>query len=526
MKPYEPLLLLCLAALGCGDSAAERRTDDDARAEAERDAADESVEVAPELAREAEGEGAEAKAEAVEASEVWPDAEAEEASPDVEADAACEAEGEGSGAPETGEIIEFEEPGYPACRPGDRPLALARDRGELQPADWPRRSVESAVAAPCDVHAYRFAGAAGMELRATLTPLGAERIPPRLQVFDARAVTERHAGILPLVDENSAPGIAATGMLTLDQSGEYLLVVGAADLSSTGAYAAEVECLAGCDRRFTRYPIVFLHGSGGFDSQFHLDCFFRVKDRLLAEGYSAHTLDVASLNGSSVRAAMAEPIIDGILEQTGAARINLIGHSQGGLDARYLISSHGFGDRVGVAVLLATPNHGSIIADIILGYIPGFAMEVIAELVNIYGIIVGTGNEQDTLAAAEWLSVRHMQDEFNPSNPDDPRVSYWSWAGETCARTDLECVDSHDGEVVDPLLVPTYRILRDAGDDEHFGISDGLVVPASARWGEFQGIVFADHMDEIGQIADINNQPFDHLGFFSEVARKMYEEGF
>jgi triacylglycerol lipase len=144
-------------------------------------------------------------------------------------------------------------------------------------------------------------------------------------------------------------------------------------------------------------------------------------------------------------------------------------------------------------------------------------------LFDAWGTILG-GSEADTRAAFAQLRTSVIRGEFNPANPDDPRVVYWSWAGQTCGVLDFACQAANSGEVVDPLLIPSYEFL--AGDEPGHGPNDGLVTVASARWGIFQGTIPADHWDEIGQLADSGpGRPFDHLEFYADIAARLCAAG-
>jgi triacylglycerol lipase len=189
-----------------------------------------------------------------------------------------------------------------------------------------------------------------------------------------------------------------------------------------------------------------------------------------------------------------------------------------------MVSSLGYGDRVGVAVLYAAPNRGSRVADVVLGNVTGVGADVVASLVALLGEIMGTGSDQDLREAVHDLSMEWVQREFNPANPDDPAVTYWSWAGETCSLFDPACIASHDGEIVEPALSASFAVLSVEG--EGTGPNDGMVTVESASWGELRGVVFADHYDEVGQIADADNPAFDHLAFFRSMAAEMLAEGF
>jgi triacylglycerol lipase len=58
--------------------------------------------------------------------------------------------------------------------------------------------------------------------------------------------------------------------------------------------------------------------------------------------------------------------------------------------------------------------------------------------------------------------------------------------------------------------------------------NDGLVTVASARWGTFLQCVPADHLKEVGQIAQNGADPlsgFDHLAFFRAVVSRIRAQG-
>jgi hypothetical protein len=47
-------------------------------------------------------------------------------------------------------------------------------------------------------------------------------------------------------------------------------------------------------------------------------------------------------------------------------------------------------------------------------------------------------------------------------------------------------------------------------------------------WGEHLGMLYADHFDEVGQIADLNLpiDPFDHRDFYRSEMERLAEAGF
>ena len=121
-----------------------------------------------------------------------------------------------------------------------------------------------------------------------------------------------------------------------------------------------------------------------------LDYFNGIVGDLAAHGETQVFVSQAPMLASSAdRAAAIAPFLADVLAQTGKRKLNLIGHSQGGLDARWLVSSMGWGDRVASVTMIAAPNHGSRVADAVLAVAPGVAYPLLEPLLDLYGLIAG-----------------------------------------------------------------------------------------------------------------------------------------
>jgi len=77
----------------------------------------------------------------------------------------------------------------------------------------------------------------------------------------------------------------------------------------------------------TRFPIVLAGGLFGFD-------FFAIPEDLRSGGAKVFTTQVNPFSTNRARAAELLKQVEEIRARTGAEKVNLIGHSQGGLDAR------------------------------------------------------------------------------------------------------------------------------------------------------------------------------------------------
>lgn len=275
-------------------------------------------------------------------------------------------------------------------------------------------------------------------------------------------------------------------------------------ISDEADSAEQIESRAAASANRTRLPIVLLHGAAGFDQIGPLEYFFGVKNRLVADGYQVFVTSVDPFQRIEVRAAQLATQINSILASTRAPRVHLIGHSQGGLDARHLISRLGFGNRVATLTTISTPHRGSRVADIALGILPGPAVSTLSFLLD---LVAGGG--QDLEGQAYQLTEQYALNVFQPNTPDDPRVSYFSVAGVTHAVV----FDIFHQDVCDPLLLVGYLVLAPTG------ANDGLVTVASARHGTFLGEVPADHFDEVGQLLGTTALGFNHRTFYSRLAR-------
>jgi triacylglycerol lipase len=291
------------------------------------------------------------------------------------------------------------------------------------------------------------------------------------------------------------------------------------------------------------YPIVLMHGMAGFNQLANLPVtisyFNGVQADLKAHGEPDVFVTVAPpYDTSEVRAASLAPQLDAILKQTGAAKLNLIGHSQGGMDARVLVSAAGLGyaDRVASVTTIATPHRGTKVADLALGLVSGPAGVVVGDVANDFlGLLEQGVYSVDTdpriVAQGTELSTSYMANTFNPTYLDAPGVTYASYAG----RTDLEsgrgdCDDAVYAnepaakDIAQVELEATASYLELEGET-----SDGLVPVSSAKWGTFMECIPADHLKEVGMIDQNGPDPvsgYDHLVFFRAVVARLRAQGF
>ncbi|MFZ5477721.1 MAG: esterase/lipase family protein [Myxococcota bacterium] len=309
--------------------------------------------------------------------------------------------------------------------------------------------------------------------------------------------------------------------LVLPRAGEALLHVEAGEADT--AYTIAVACAEGCDGAFTRYPVLLLHGLGGADAFAGVSYYFGVPELLEEAGYLAFTPAVEPFADTPTRALQLQEQLRALVEAGEGRRFNVIAHSQGGLDARYLASVLGEGDRIVSIDMVATPNHGTQVADVLYGTVEDGPVD--AYWVDLgaqaFAAIYGIGEDDQSLVESMGQLTTETMAAFNDEVPDVPGIYYATWAGHSCGTLEPDCQDAHGGEVVDPLLEPLYVILWLYGMD-----NDGMVPVESVAWGDYRGEIDADHADEIGQFQDLDNPAFDHVEFYLGEVERLKGMGF
>ena len=121
--------------------------------------------------------------------------------------------------------------------------------------------------------------------------------------------------------------------------------------------AASVLALALPAVAQARDPILFVHGWNSSASTWNT-----LVGRFAADGWTSAELNTWSYNTAQSNATTAQQLaarVNSVLAATGAARLDLISHSMGGLSTRYYVKNLGGGPKVDEFVSLAGPNHGT-----------------------------------------------------------------------------------------------------------------------------------------------------------------------
>jgi triacylglycerol lipase len=287
------------------------------------------------------------------------------------------------------------------------------------------------------------------------------------------------------------------------------------------------------------YPIVLAHGFFGFEEFAGVDFityFHGVRDDLAASGEEVTTPAVDPFNDSTFRGAQLLAHVEQVLAQTGKSKVVIVGHSQGGLDAR--VVAHDRPDLVAAVVTVATPHQGTPIADVLLGLVSNpFFADVLDELTRwVGGPLYDEVGEETSIAAPLRLFSQPGIQAFNAAYPDDPSVFYASIGGRSNdAAPDSECdadvapvwMSGYASQLdpMDPLFSFAAAIVGGDGD----AANDGLVRVRDSRRGEFWGCIPADHLDEVGQLfgdAPGGSNSFEHKRFYRDLVGEIRARGY
>jgi triacylglycerol lipase len=242
---------------------------------------------------------------------------------------------------------------------------------------------------------------------------------------------------------------------------------------------------------------------------------YNIPSTLTGHGAKVYQSNQTAMASTADRAAQLKIYVNQVLATTGAAKVNIIGHSQGGLDARYMISNLGMSSKVASLTTVASPNRGSSVADVILGLDADVGGWISGLVTEIY--LWMFGGKQNAQAGAQWLSVPFMVNTFNPQTPNISGVYYQSWSSTMNFPPILDKV----------LFTVSWAIL-----EWYEGSNDGLVSTWSAPWGTYRGnkggSIFGggvSHVNTCDQFLDVTPF-FDAPGFYVSMASDLKGKGY
>lgn len=255
------------------------------------------------------------------------------------------------------------------------------------------------------------------------------------------------------------------------------------------------------------YPIVLVPGYMGTDSMdfvfTEMDYWHGIVEALAEQGYTqVYPADIDAIGYSSDgpigdspwiydgidpvepgyrgRSAQLKDIVEEVLEETKASKVNLIAHSQGGLTARWMISNLGMADKVENLITLSGAHKGVPLTELTMGdtSLPAWLVEPVEQIMTTFlGGITDSSDDANSHGSHVEMWPEYTNNVFNPNCPDMPGVSYFSFAAELS--------DIGDSALSPYLLSPFWAIHVLYGMDLFdVGPNDGLI-PVESTKGPF-----------------------------------------
>lgn len=317
----------------------------------------------------------------------------------------------------------------------------------------------------------------------------------------------------------------------------------------TSTYDLEVHCASGCapppPERLsaTKYPVYYAHGFNSSKLTWEDLLTHHVRGIPGMTGWS-QAEDVEAFSPVEIRAETLRRNLTQVLRDTEARegipegerflKVNIVAHSMGGLDSRYLIGHDKYNarcsefsctdadgndesccappdidgnpttwaERVVSLTTLSTPHCGSSFADLGFNVLQNRIVHAGFELVakKFLGLDEAGAEllERTLFALSQQFCADFMSPSFPPPNPE--RVYTWQGGEDVLppptqtptvfSFAGVTCVTGSCGDIVDPGLLPSYAYVKNQE-----GLNDGIVSEESARFGIYMGVLPHDHFD-------------------------------
>jgi triacylglycerol lipase len=302
----------------------------------------------------------------------------------------------------------------------------------------------------------------------------------------------------------------------------------------------------------TRYPIVMVPGAFAFDNVLGIvDYWYGITDELRRQGAEVYVTNLSS-SASNIR--RGEELLEDIRQiraLTGASRVNLIAHSQGGPAARYVASLKP--EWIESVNCVTCMNEGTEFADNLYAYLNkhkflkwviNVSLSTVFSALDIFSTSSNDGSYNSAwrgLQIAEDLvqaAGTQALDDFNRRFPEAlsemncelqekgkiykgisgpslvNNVSYFSWGGVEVVTNRIDPLDS--------LLVPVVKMFFPSKSR----IWDGLVRSCGHPLGKLtEGFYPLNHFDAINQAFGLVRSGLDIPTLYAQNANRLKKAG-
>ena len=256
----------------------------------------------------------------------------------------------------------------------------------------------------------------------------------------------------------------------------------------------------------TKYPVVLVHGIAIREYK-HVKAFGKIGATLNDAGCDTYTAGTDAFGSIENNAEQLKRIILEVCEKSGLDKVNIIAHSKGGLDTKYMLAELDMADRVASFTTLCTPHRGSVIATHIWR-LPMFVKKYLAFFINGFYKLVGDKNP-DSLKVCEQLKSNDASDETDSYSEKVYCQSY-----STKIQKGSDC-----------LLMAVPMTIYNVTDGAE---NDGMVSEDSAKFLNYRGECLDEAVSHT-QIVDFFAKRSHRrriLSFYVDLCRELGEMGY
>ena len=258
----------------------------------------------------------------------------------------------------------------------------------------------------------------------------------------------------------------------------------------------------------TKYPIILVHGIMLKEKKY-FKAFGKIEKILKEAGYHVYTSTTDGFGSIETNSVQLKKQIQEILEKEKTDKINIISHSKGGLDSKYMLENLDMVEHVASLTTLATPHKGSPIASALLK-LPKFIIRITAWNINAIYKLFGDEHPDSYKVC---LELKKQNDEIIKLNEEVLSKVY-------CQSYSATMKNSKD----DFLLMLPYKIFNHYDKVEN----DGLVSKESSQFANFKGDCIEDSLSH-GQLVDITfNKTKKQLvyDFWLNLSKDLMDKGY
>ena len=256
----------------------------------------------------------------------------------------------------------------------------------------------------------------------------------------------------------------------------------------------------------TKYPIILVHGIALREMKY-FKAFGKIEKTLVDAGCTAHTAKIDAFGSIESNAAQLREIILQVLESTGAKKVNVIAHSKGGLDTKYMLKNLDMADKVASFTTLCTPHRGSVIATHIWN-LPLWLKRFLAFFINGFYKLAGD-KSPDSLKVCEQLKS-------NEESEDSVDFT---------ANVYCQSYSTKIGKGSDCILMAVPMVIYHKTDGAE---NDGMVSVESAKFEHYRGECLDEAVSHT-QIVDFFAKKSNRkriLAFYVKLCRELGEMGY